>query len=129
MTGLCWSPTTAIRYAAARRWALPALLMCQAVSGFEPFLPELRSAGCTPAKARSWSKSVNRSMSPISAMSTAAIAEPVPGACVRVSQGRRPPARCCPGRGGDPEHRPGGPAGRIVEQLTELGEAELDQAD
>jgi hypothetical protein len=49
LTGLCWTPTTAIRSAAGRRWLVPALLMGQAVAGFAPFRPELRSAGWTPA--------------------------------------------------------------------------------
>ena len=48
---------------------------------------------------------------------------------VGVGQGRRPPARGGPRRGGDPEHLAGGPAGGVVEQLAELREAELDEPD
>ena len=52
---------------------------------------------------------------------------PLPAALVRVGQGLRPPAgRLARGRG-DPEDRTGRPAGRIVEQLPKLREAELDQ--
>ena len=36
---------------------------------------------------------------------------------------------CAAARWRDPEDLPGGPAGRVVEQLAELREAELDQAD
>src|ERR1035437_9671346 len=47
--------------------------------GFDPLRPELRSAGWAPAYGRSWSKSVKRPMSPISAMRVAAIDGPTPG--------------------------------------------------
>ena len=45
---------------------------------------------------------------------------------VRVGEGRCPSPRRRPGRRGDPEDLPGGPAGRVVEHLAELREAELD---
>jgi class 3 adenylate cyclase len=44
---------------------------------------------------------------------------------VGVGQRRRPPAGRGSGGRGDPEDLPGGPAGRIVEQLAELRKAEL----
>jgi hypothetical protein len=48
---------------------------------------------------------------------------------IGVGQRGRPSAGGSPGRRGDPEHLAGRPAGRVVEELTELREAELDEAD
>src|SRR3989304_5836198 len=102
--------------------------MCQAVSGLAPLRPELRSAGWTPAYARSWSKSVNRAMSPISARRGAAIGGRAPR-IVRGGGGAPPRGARGPRRGGDREARPGRPAGRDLEQPAELGEAEFDEPD
>jgi hypothetical protein len=48
---------------------------------------------------------------------------------VGIREGGRPPPAGRPRRGRDPEDLAGGPARRIVEQLAELGEAELDETD
>src|SRR6266508_5665337 len=57
MVGLCCSPTTLMRYSAARTYAFPVLAIRQLVSG-PPFWPELFSAGWTPTYATSLSNSL-----------------------------------------------------------------------
>ena len=50
-----------------------------------------------------------------------------PGPLFASARGRRAPARRRPRGGRDPQHRPCGAAGGVVEQLAQLGEAELDE--
>jgi len=54
---------------------------------------------------------------------------PVPGTGIGVGERGRSPAGRRSGRGRDPEHLASGPAGRVIEQLAQLREAELDEPD